>query len=179
MGSREKKDSFAVGSNSSSSCSSPRGKDNWSQEVLMRSGGGLQGLIWSKYGIEHGEVSPLEKRRRQRLGRRVNSEPSNDIKAVKKKYTPDKGEQRLRSQSVPAEPNDVGKRDDIEIVDVLSKVKISPTASLEAPASGSNSPRSPMHYIKVRIQFLSQLLLAKRLTRPFLLLSSALSVEKR
>ncbi|QDZ19135.1 hypothetical protein HOP50_02g16490 [Chloropicon primus] len=148
MASKDQKDSFGASSATSSSRSSPfpdspRGKDNFSQEVLMRSGGGLQGLLWSKYGLERGKESPLEKRRRERMGRRINSEPFNDIQQAAL-ASGNAEEVRGRSQSA-CEVNVLKQANNqaFEIVDVMSKVQIDPKASLEKDeASGSeDSPR--------------------------------------
>ena len=109
----------------------------------MRSGGGLQGLLWSKYGLERGKESPLEKRRRERMGRRINSEPFNDIQQAT--LTSEGSEDvRARSQSA-CEVNVLEQANNkaFEIVDVMSKVQIDPKASLEKEESSSleGSPR--------------------------------------
>lgn len=148
-------------SNSSSSCSSPRAKDNAiSKEILMRSGGGLQGLLWSKYGLERGKESPLEKRRRERQGRRINSEPVNDLTAALKKDSKALEENRLRSQSaceVTAKEEAekaTSSQASFEIYDVLGNLTLDPSASLEkgedavelpSPSAKTDSPRSPAY----------------------------------
>ena len=148
-------------SNSSSSCSSPRAKDNAiSKEILMRSGGGLQGLLWSKYGLERGKESPLEKRRRERQGRRINSEPVNDLTAALKKDSKVLEENRLRSQSaceVTAKQEAekaTSSQASFEIYDVLGNLTLDPSASLEkgedavelpSPSAKTDSPRSPAY----------------------------------
>lgn len=171
MSSPSRKD-LGFHSASSSSCSSPRaGKDMSTQELLLRSGGGLQGLIWSKYGIEEGKESPFQKRRREKSGgRRVNSEPLNDIEAAKRKAEAEKASQaehqeRTRSQSAceVVVRNKIGEEGGptIEVVDVLSKMKLDPGAELEIsppspeaervassekpPSSSDDSPRSPAY----------------------------------
>ena len=139
------------------------------QELLLRSGGGLQGLIWSKYGIEEGKESPFQKRRREKSGgRRVNSEPLNDIEAAKRKAEAEKASQaeheRTRSQSAcEVVRNKKGEEGGptIEVVDVLSKMKLDPGAGLEIsppspeaervassekpPSSSDDSLRSPAY----------------------------------
>ena len=130
------------------------------QEVLMRSGGGLQGLMWSKYGLGRGAKSPLQKRQEQRYNRRVNSEPVNDIGAAEKQYSKEEStsandklemEKRFRSQSVPNGDSSLDEDEDggssskskgIEIYDVLGKMKLDPNASLEEEGSCSNSPKA-------------------------------------
>ena len=108
----------------------------------MRSGGGLQGLMWSKYGLENGKLSPLEKRRLERCGRRVNSEPFNDIEKAKEEYNMGKGRDRSCSESEVAGTATSPK---IQIVNVMDKLTLDPKANLEAEASTSSSPRSPVH----------------------------------
>ena len=103
----------------------------------------MQGLLWSKYGLERGKESPLEKRRRERMGRRINSEPFNDIQQAT--LTSEGSEDvRARSQSA-CEVNVLEQANNkaFEIVDVMSKVQIDPKASLEKEESSSleGSPR--------------------------------------
>ena len=105
-------------------------------------------MMWSKYGLERGKESPLEKRRRERHGSRSNSEPCNDVNAAESAY--ESQQERLRSQSAcevtASERTKTIKP--IEIVDVMSKMKLAPGASLEKSEDGSissDSPRSPVH----------------------------------
>ncbi|WZN59781.1 hypothetical protein HKI87_02g13070 [Chloropicon roscoffensis] len=158
--SKDTRNSFESFSNSSSSCSSPRAKDNAiSKEILMRSGGGLQGLLWSKYGLERGKESPLEKRRKERQGRRINSEPVNDLTAALKDSKVQE-ENRLRSQSaceVTAKKEAekaTSSQASFEIYDVLGNLTLDPSASLEkgedavelpSPSAKTDSPRSPAY----------------------------------
>ena len=100
-------------------------------------------MLWSKYGLERGKESPLEKRRRERMGRRINSEPFNDIQQAT--LTSEGSEDvRARSQSA-CEVNVLEQANNkaFEIVDVMSKVQIDPKASLEKEESSSleGSPR--------------------------------------
>ena len=135
MGSRDRDRSASL---PESYASSPRGKDNLTQEALMRSGGGLQGLMWSKYGLSQGKMSPLEKKR---LKGRVNSEPLNDASKLAAANAPLRTGKE-RSMSEPGKPLETGKPQ-IEIVNVLSNLKLDPQARLEEAGSSSTSPRSP------------------------------------
>ena len=49
-------------SDSSTSSLSPKEKLSKNENAFMRSGGGLQGLLWSNKGVKHGIMSPLAKR---------------------------------------------------------------------------------------------------------------------